>query len=97
MILVALFCVAATRKMSLNRPKGAQNILEILWEFIRGLVNENMDPRKGAAFLSIVVTYFIFILFSNVHSLLLPPSLQLITKSESTGMRNPNCSVMPGL
>jgi hypothetical protein len=29
MILVALFCVAATRKMSLNRPKGAQNILEI--------------------------------------------------------------------
>lgn len=47
MLLVIIFCVAATRKMSMTRPKGAQNILEIVWEFIRGLVNENMDPKKA--------------------------------------------------
>lgn len=69
MALVVLFGIAATRNMSLRKPKGAQNILEIVWEFIRGLVNDNMDTKKGAALLSIVVTYFIFILFANLIGL----------------------------
>lgn len=69
MILVALFALAATRNMSLKRPAGAQNILEMVFEGIKGLVNDNMDPKKGAALLSIVVTYFIFILFSNLIGL----------------------------
>jgi len=67
--LVILFGLAATRGMSMRKPKGAQNILEAIWEFIRGLVNDNMDPKKGAALLSIVVTYFIFILFANLIGL----------------------------
>ena len=69
MILVALFALAATRNMSLKRPAGAQNILEMVFEGIKGLVNDNMDPKKGAALISIVVTYFIFILFSNLIGL----------------------------
>ena len=69
MILVALFAMAATRNMSLKKPAGAQNILEMVFEGIKGLVNDNMDPKKGAALLSIVVTYFIFILFSNLIGL----------------------------
>ena len=69
MILVALFALAATRNMSLKKPAGAQNILEMVFEGIKGLVNDNMDPKKGAALLSIVVTYFIFILFSNLIGL----------------------------
>ena len=82
MLLVMLFCIAATRKMSLNKPRGAQNILEILWEFIRGLVNENMDPSKGASFLSIVITYFIFILFANLIGLV--PTLTSPTADYNT-------------
>ena len=69
MILVALFAMAATRNMSLKKPAGAQNILEMVFEGIKGLVNDNMDPKKGAALISIVVTYFIFILFSNLIGL----------------------------
>jgi F-type H+-transporting ATPase subunit a len=69
MALVALFAIAATRNMNLRKPRGAQNILEALWEFIRGLVNDNIDPKKGASLLPIVVTYFIFILFSNLIGL----------------------------
>lgn len=69
MILVAVFGVAATRNMSIRRPRGAQNVLEMIFEFIRGLVNDNMDPKKGTHVLSVVVTYFIFILFSNLIGL----------------------------
>lgn len=70
MILVAIFAMAATRNMSLKRPTGAQNVLEMIFDGIRGLVNDNMDPKKGAALVSIVVTYFIFILFSNLIGLI---------------------------
>jgi len=45
--LVILFGLAATRSMDMRKPKGAQNILEMLWEFIGGLVRDNMDPKKG--------------------------------------------------
>ncbi len=82
MLLVIIFCVAATRKMSMTRPKGAQNILEIVWEFIRGLVNENMDPKKGAALLGVVVTYIIFILFANLIGLV--PTLSSPTADYNT-------------
>ncbi|HPZ42716.1 MAG TPA: F0F1 ATP synthase subunit A [Bacillota bacterium] len=69
MILVALFAIAATRNMSMRRPRGAQNVLELIFEGIRSLVNQNMDPKKGATILCVVVTYFIFILFSNLIGL----------------------------
>jgi F-type H+-transporting ATPase subunit a len=82
MILVALFAVAATRSMNLRKPKGAQNIMEMLWEFIKGLVNDNLDPKKGASLLPIVVTYFIFILFSNLIGLI--PTLSSPTADYNT-------------
>lgn len=90
MILVALFAMAATRSMSLRKPKGAQNVLEMIWEGIRGLVNDNMDPKKGAALLSIVVTYFIFILFSNLIGLV--PTLSSPTADYNTTLALALCT-----
>ena len=75
MILVALFAIAATRNMSMRRPRGAQDVLELIFEGIRSLVNQNMDPKKGATILCVVVTYFIFILFSNLIGLV--PTLRV--------------------
>ncbi len=69
MVLVAVFFIAATRNMSMRRPKGAQNVLEMIFEFIKGLVDQNMDPKKGASILYLVVTYMVFILFSNLIGL----------------------------
>ncbi|HBC93206.1 MAG TPA: ATP synthase F0 subunit A [Pelotomaculum sp.] len=82
MILVALFAIAATRSMNMRKPKGAQNILEMVWEFIRGLVNENMDPKKGLVLLPIIITYFIFILFANLIGLV--PTLSSPTADYNT-------------
>lgn len=90
MILVALFAIAATRSMSMRKPKGAQNVLEMMWEGIKGLVNDNMDPKKGAAFLSIVVTYFVFILFSNLVGLI--PTLSSPTADYNTTLALALCT-----
>jgi len=92
MAVVIIFVVAATRGMSLRKPKGAQNIVEMIWEFIRGLVNDNMDPKKGAALLSIVVTYFIFILFSNLIGLV--PTLSSPTADYNTNLGLALCTFL---
>ncbi|MCL6635549.1 MAG: F0F1 ATP synthase subunit A [Peptococcaceae bacterium] len=90
MILVAIFAVAATRNMNMRRPGGAQNVLEMMFEGIRNLVNQNMDPKKGAALLSIVVTYFIFILFSNLIGLV--PTLSSPTADYNTTLALALCT-----
>lgn len=82
MILVLLFAIAATRNMSMRRPRGAQNVLEMIFEGIRSLVNQNMSPQKGATILCVVVTYFIFILFSNLIGLV--PTLSSPTADYNT-------------
>lgn len=90
MLLVALFGIMAVRKMSLTRPRGAQNLLEMAFEGIRNLVNQNMDPRKGEPLLSIVVTYFIFILFSNLIGLV--PTLSSPTADYNTTLALALCT-----
>lgn len=70
MALVILFAVAATRNMNMRRPSKLQVAFETIYDFVRGMVNDNMDPVKGMSLLSIVLTYFIFILFSNLLGLI---------------------------
>jgi F-type H+-transporting ATPase subunit a len=65
-------------------------VLEMMFEGIRGLVNDNMDPKKGAALLSIVVTYFIFILFSNLLGLI--PTLSSPTADYNTTLALALCT-----
>lgn len=90
MFLVALFGVMATRNMSMRKPRGAQNILEMMFEAIQNLVNQNIDPKKGAVLLSIVITYFIFILFSNLIGLV--PTLSSPTADYNTTLALALCT-----
>ncbi|MCL5290554.1 MAG: F0F1 ATP synthase subunit A [Eubacteriales bacterium] len=90
MILVAIFGIVATRNANMRRPNGTQNVLEAVWEFIRGLVYENMDKKKGNALLSIVITYFIFILFSNLIGLV--PTMSSPTADYNTTMALALCT-----
>jgi F-type H+-transporting ATPase subunit a len=92
MAVVLLFGIMATRNMSMNRPKGVQNIMEMGWEFIRGLVNDNMDPKKGAALMGIVFTYFLFILFSNLIGLV--PTLSSPTADYNTNLGLALCTFL---
>lgn len=82
MALVLLFTVSATRNMKLERPGKLQLMVEELFQAIRNLVNENMDPKKGAGLLSILLTLFTFILFSNLWGLV--PTMMAPTANLNT-------------
>lgn len=69
MILVALFTFCATRKMRVNNPSKLQVTIEELFLFIRGLVYDNIDYRKGAGLVCFVFALFTFLLFSNLWGL----------------------------
>jgi len=82
MVLVLIFVIAATRNMDLRRPKGVQNILEMVFEGIRGQINQAMDPRKALGIFSVAVTLIIYILISNLIGLI--PTLTSPTADPNT-------------
>ncbi len=69
MIAILIFAYFATRKATSGRPKGSQNILEWVFEFIRNLISETMDWKKGRSLLTYLVTLIMFIFFSNMLGL----------------------------
>lgn len=69
MALVIIFTVAATRNMRVDRPGKLQLIVEELFQFLRGLVNENLDPKKGAGLMVLIFSLFIYLLFCNLWGL----------------------------
>ncbi len=56
----------AVRKADMRKPSKAQVCFELLFSFLRGFVNQSMDPKKGSELFTIVVTFFIFILTMNL-------------------------------
>ena len=63
MAVLVLCSLAATRNMKMV-PSGIQNIAELIVESWLGIIEQVAGP-KGRRFLPIVVTAFLFILFSN--------------------------------
>jgi F-type H+-transporting ATPase subunit a len=63
-ILVLIIVLAATRRRDL-RPRGMQNIMEMVIEFIQGITNMMLDHKKAARYLGFAVTTFLFIFIAN--------------------------------
>ena len=82
MLLVLVFTVAATRRMDVRKPHKLQNVMEMIYEGMVNLIHQSMDPVKAAPFVSIVVTFFMFILFSNMLGLV--PTLSSPTADYQT-------------
>lgn len=69
MAIVLLLGILATRGASMRMPTKLQAIFEMIFDFLRGLINENMDPKKGAGVFTLIITYFIFIAVCNILGL----------------------------
>ena len=69
MIIIGVVMSAATRNMKVDRPGKLQLMVEEIFLFLRGLVYENIDYRKGAGLMCLIFTLFIFLLFSNLLGL----------------------------
>jgi F-type H+-transporting ATPase subunit a len=64
-IVLAIVTFLGTRKMK-NRPKGLQNILEMVVESIHNLTHNVIDNKKVAKVIfPLIATFFIFIIVNN--------------------------------
>lgn len=69
MVLTLLLGVLAVRGASVRRPTKMQALFEMVLEFLQGLVNDTMDPKKGAGIFPVIVTFFLFISVCNLLGL----------------------------
>ena len=69
--LLLLLVVSGTRKMERD-PKGVQNLLEYLWDYLRELAREQIGEKAYRDWLPFVGTLFLFIFVCNWGGALIP-------------------------
>ncbi|MDN7244753.1 F0F1 ATP synthase subunit A [Planococcus shenhongbingii] len=67
-LIVFLIAFIATRNLQL-KPKGMQNFMEWIMDFVKGLIKSNMDWRDGGRFHVLGITLIMFIFVSNMLGL----------------------------
>lgn len=80
MIIIFILMYFLTRKLN-TIPRGIQNLLEMLVDFVNGLLEESMG-KEGRKFLPLVGTLLVFILFLNLSWFIpemKPPTTDLST------------------
>jgi len=63
--IVFILSVLGARKLQM-KPTGAQNVMEWILDFVKGIVNDAMDWKTGKTFLPLAITLFTFILVGNL-------------------------------
>lgn len=66
--IVFLLAVVGTRSLSM-KPKGVQNFLEWIVDFVRGIIKSNMDWQTGGRFLTLGLTLIMFVFVGNMLGL----------------------------
>lgn len=67
-VLSTLFIVLSMRRRSLI-PGTMQSVVEVLYEFVAGIVKENIGP-EGRKYFPFIFSIFIFVMFGNMLGLL---------------------------
>lgn len=66
--IVFIIAVTATRNLKL-KPTGMQNFFEWIMDFVRGIINSNMDWKTGGRFHILGITLIMFIAVGNLIGL----------------------------
>ncbi|AIF44666.1 F0F1 ATP synthase subunit A [Virgibacillus sp. SK37] len=64
-LIVFVLCVLGARKLQM-KPTGAQNVMEWVLDFVKGIINDTMDWKTGKLFLPLALTLFTYILVGNL-------------------------------
>lgn len=64
-LIVFVLCVLGARSLKM-KPTGAQNVMEWIIDFIKGMINDTMDWKTGRVFLPLAITLFTYILVGNL-------------------------------
>lgn len=67
-LIVFIIAVAATRQLAM-KPTGIQNFIEWVMDFVKNIINSNMDWRTGGRFLMLGMTLIMYIFVSNMLGL----------------------------
>lgn len=67
-VIVFVIAIACTRNLQ-KRPKGAQNFIEWVFDFVRGVIESNMAWKTGGQFHFLAVTLILFIFVANMLGL----------------------------
>lgn len=63
--IVLVLSILGARKLQM-KPTGAQNVMEWILDFVRGIINDTMDWKTGRQFFPLAITLFLFILVGNL-------------------------------
>jgi F-type H+-transporting ATPase subunit a len=63
--IVFILAVAASRKLQ-RKPKGLQNFMEWVIDFVKGIIGGNMDWKTGRQFLPLGLTLLMYIFVANM-------------------------------
>lgn len=63
--IVFILSVLGARRLQM-KPTGAQNVMEWLFDFVKGIINDSMGWETGKRFLPLAITTFTFILIANI-------------------------------
>ncbi|GAA0436340.1 F0F1 ATP synthase subunit A [Lentibacillus halophilus] len=88
-LIVFVLCVLATRKLQM-KPSGAQNFMEWVVDFVKGMISDTMDWKTGRVFLPLGLTLITYILVSNILGV-----ITLITFGNELWWKSPTAD--PGL
>lgn len=67
-IIVLIIAIASTRRLAM-KPTGAQNFLEWVMDFVKGIIKSNMDWNTGGRFLILGMTLIMYVFVSNMLGL----------------------------
>ncbi|HEX7065634.1 MAG TPA: F0F1 ATP synthase subunit A [Bacillales bacterium] len=68
-ILVFFLIWLGTRKLTAGVPKGMQNLVEWIYDFIKGFAEQFMGKQAGPQFITLTFTLFLYILIANILEL----------------------------
>jgi|SRR5699024_7401727 len=63
--IVFILCVLGARSLKM-KPTGGQNVMEMVIDFVRGLISDTMDWKVGKMFLPLGLTLITYILVGNM-------------------------------
>lgn len=63
--IVFIIAMLMTRNLKM-KPTGAQNVIEYIVDFVKGIINDSMDWKTGKIFLPLALTLILYIFISNV-------------------------------
>jgi F-type H+-transporting ATPase subunit a len=84
---LSLFLWAGSQNLE-RIPRGLQNVMEMLYEFVKSIAYTQMGPSYYAQFLPFIATLFLFILGSNWAGALIPWKLLEIPEGELAAPTN---------